>query len=196
MSAVFLDRDGVINDLVLNPSTGEYEPPHTPESLLLCPYVVESLQSLQNAGFKLFLVSNQPDAAKGKTTLENLEAVHRHLDHLLKSNGISFDAYYYCYHHPKGIVQEYSFDCMCRKPKPYFLHIATERHNLDLMHSWMVGDRDTDIKCGNAAGTKTILIEEPLSAKYRVSCHPDYKTKNLNDAVNIILRDQIGCSWE
>jgi len=67
--AVFLDRDGVLNKLVLNPATGEFEPPHSAEDLVLFPDVIESLRIIQDAGFELFLVSNQPDYAKGKTTI-------------------------------------------------------------------------------------------------------------------------------
>ncbi len=187
--AIFLDRDGVINNLVFNGVTGEYEPPHNSDDLLLCTHAIESLQLLQDSGFELFLVSNQPDFAKGKTTLENLHAVHSYLDCLLKSNNIFFSEYYYCYHHPNGIVPEYSVDCICRKPKPYFLQCAAKQYDIDLLQSWMVGDRDTDVKCGNAAGTQTILIEEPLSSKYRGSSLPDYSAASLAGAINIIVHD-------
>src|SRR5665647_398655 len=119
--AVFLDRDGVINDLVLNPDTGEYEPPHSADDLVISPEVIRSLCDIQAAGFDLFLVSNQPDCAKGKTTLGQIQAVHEKLDQILKSKGIFFRDYYYCYHHPNGIVPEYSIACECRKPKPFFL---------------------------------------------------------------------------
>ncbi len=189
--AVFLDRDGVLNELVLNHATGEYEPPHRIEDMKLFPYVFECLGKIQNAGYDLFLVSNQPDYAKGKTTLEALEKVHKKFDQLLTLQGIHFRKYYYCYHHPQGIIPEYSYECMCRKPKPFFLFKAEEDHNVELGNSWMIGDRDTDIECGKAGGTKTILIEEPLSVHKRGNSLPDFKTENLKEAVNIILqRDQ------
>jgi len=187
--AVFLDRDGIINEMVLDPATGEYEPPHVPEDLVLCPYVIESLLSLQTAGFEIFLVSNQPDYAKGKTSLMNIQSVHAKLDSFLKSEGIHFREYYYCYHHPKGIVPGYSFECECRKPKPYSLKKAAEDYGIDLEHSWMIGDRDTDIECGKSAGTKTIHIEEPHSSDSRGLSRPDFKTANLKDAVQIILHN-------
>src|SRR5659263_300412 len=100
VDAVFLDRDGVLNELILNPATGEDEPPHGIEDMKLFPYVIECLGKLRNAGYDLFLVSNQPDYAKGKTTLETLENVHKIFDQLLTSRGIYFKEYYYCYHHP------------------------------------------------------------------------------------------------
>ena len=90
VDAVFLDRDGVLNELVLNPATGEYEPPHRIEDMRLFPYAIECLGKIQNAGYDLFLVSNQPDYAKGKTALEALEKVHNKFDQLLTSQGIYF----------------------------------------------------------------------------------------------------------
>jgi D-glycero-D-manno-heptose 1,7-bisphosphate phosphatase len=186
--AVFLDRDGVLNELVLNPATGEYEPPHSPGDLIIFPHVFESLRVLQAAGFELFLVSNQPDYAKGKITLKNIYAVHERFDHILKMDGIHFREYYYCYHHPNGIVPEYSVSCECRKPKPWFLLKAARDYGIDLENSWLIGDRDSDIECGKAAGTRTIMIEEPHSIGFRGSCSPDYRVDNIRDAVRIILR--------
>jgi D-glycero-D-manno-heptose 1,7-bisphosphate phosphatase len=189
--AVFLDRDGVLNELVLNPATGEYEPPHSPDDLLLFPDVIESLRILQDAGFELFLVSNQPDYAKGKTSLETIQAVHTRLDQILKANGIHFRDYYYCYHHPNGIVPGYSFACECRKPKPYFLLKAARDYGIDLAVSWMVGDRDTDIECGKAAGTRTIMIEEPRSTGSRGSSNPDFTIKSIKEMIKTIKGNRI-----
>jgi D-glycero-D-manno-heptose 1,7-bisphosphate phosphatase len=185
--AVFLDRDGVINELVLYTAAGEYEPPHRPEDLVICQDVPESLKALQTNGFDLFIISNQPDFAKGKTTLESIQAVHTRFDQILKSLGIRFRDYYYCYHHPDGVVPEYSFMCECRKPKPYFLEVAAKRYNIDLSGSWMIGDRDSDIECGKTAGTRTILIVNPRSSGYRGISNPEFTTENLKEAVQIIL---------
>jgi len=187
--AVFLDRDGVLNELVLNTATGEFEPPPSPGDLIIFPDVIESLRILQEAGFEFFLVSNQPDYAKGKMSLENIHAVHARFDHILKSGGIHFREYYYCYHHPNGIVPKYSFACECRKPKPYFLLKAARNYGIDLENSWLIGDRDSDIECGKAAGTRTILIEEPHSSRSRGTSNPDFKTANLKGAVTIILHN-------
>jgi D-glycero-D-manno-heptose 1,7-bisphosphate phosphatase len=187
--AVFLDRDGVLNDLVFNSVTREYEPPHTPEELVLYPGVIESLRVLLNTGFDLFLVSNQPDYAKGKTNLENIRAVHEKLDRSLKSAGILFKEYYYCLHHPKGIVPEYTSDCQCRKPKPYFLLKAATDYGIDLKNSWMVGDRDTDIECGKSAGLRTILVKNIQSSAYQGSSRPEFFAANLKIAVQIIIHN-------
>jgi D-glycero-D-manno-heptose 1,7-bisphosphate phosphatase len=185
--AVFLDRDGVLNELVLNPATGEFEPPHSPDDLTLFPDTIESLRILQDAGFELFLISNQPDHAKGKTSLEQLQAVHERLDHLLKSKEISFREYYYCYHHPNGIVPDYSCVCECRKPKSFFLQTAAKTYDIDLFNSWMIGDRCSDIECGKSAGARTILIKNPFSLMFQGLCKPNFTTQNLKEAVQIIF---------
>jgi D-glycero-D-manno-heptose 1,7-bisphosphate phosphatase len=185
--AVFLDRDGVINRLVLNPATGEHEPPHSPEDLELFPWTPDALVRLSRAGFLLFLVSNQPDCAKGKASMDQLRAVHEKLHGILTSNAIEFAGYFYCHHHPKGINPEYSFDCRCRKPKPFFPLRAIEDHGLDSASSWFVGDRDSDIECGQRASLRTILVTGSEDRMSRGKSSPDYTASNLAGAAEIIL---------
>jgi D-glycero-D-manno-heptose 1,7-bisphosphate phosphatase len=156
--AVFLDRDGVLNHNVFNPLTGTYESPHRAEDFKLLPGVLEGLALLQDTGYRLILVSNQPSYAKGKTSLATIGAIHQRLADALNGARILFDAFYYCLHHPDGIIPEYSGRCECRKPSPYFLLQAKAKFNLDLAHSWMIGDRETDILCGRAAGVRTVRV--------------------------------------
>lgn len=185
--AIFFDRDGVLTKLVLNKQSGEYEPPKNEDDVKLLRYVIESLKKLNKAGYLLILVSNQPDYAKGKSTLTALREVHRRFNLLLNMHGVYFNRFYYCYHHPKSIIAEYSYNCECRKPKPLFLFKAKKAFDIDLENSWMVGDRDIDIECGKAAGTKTILIDEIKSIDKRRNSNPDYKAKTIRGATSIIL---------
>jgi D-glycero-D-manno-heptose 1,7-bisphosphate phosphatase len=185
--AVFLDRDGVINRNVFNPGT--FESPHDPRDLVVVPGAAASLQRLRDANFLLCLVSNQPDHALGKADLATLAAIHRQLETTLGTDGIAFDAVYYCYHHPRGITPGYSGPCECRKPSPYFLFTARSAFNIDLTHSWMVGDRATDIACGQAAGVKTIRVAADHPTTQEIpDITADHDAQNLADAVNIILR--------
>lgn len=185
--AVFLDRDGVLNRLVLNPATGEYESPHRTEDFYLYPGTAASLRLLQERGYMLFLVSNQPSYAKGKTSLENIEAIHALLHEALIGEGVAFKEYYYCYHHPQGIVPGYSGSCACRKPGAYFLEEAKKRYGYSAAGSWMVGDQDSDILCGRSCGLRTILIESKHSALKRGAVLPDYRAADLQEAVKIIV---------
>jgi D-glycero-D-manno-heptose 1,7-bisphosphate phosphatase len=186
--AIFLDRDGVLNRNVFNPSTGEYESPGKPEDFQLAHDVMPALSALQSAGFRLFLVSNQPNYAKGKSTLEELHAVHDRLLAELKRAQIEFSSFYYCFHHPKGVVSEYSGPCECRKPSPYFLLKARDEFAISLAQSWMIGDRATDIECGVSAGVRTIRVAEDHPAvRSAGEIQADFEAKNLADSVRLIL---------
>src|ERR1700755_1468813 len=149
--AIFLDRDGVLNGNVWNAVTQAYESPILPEQFALLPNVIPALHLLRDSRYLLFLVSNQPNYAKGKASMQTLDAIHRKLDTVLKAEDIFFSAYYYCFHHPA-----FTGECACRKPSPYFLLEACDIFNLDLENSWMIGDRETDVVCGRAAGTGTV----------------------------------------
>lgn len=187
-AAVFLDRDGVINYPVFNTSTNEYEAPFKPEDFKLFPDVIESLRELINLGYKLFLISNQPDYAKGKTSLENLKLVHEKMHSIFTKENIKFFEYFYCYHRIGGIVPEYSIKCECRKPGNLFLRQAKEKYSLDLAKSWMIGDRDVDIYCGQSLAVKTILITLKHSESHASQSKPDFKAEDLQRAVGIIKK--------
>ncbi len=190
--AVFLDRDGVLNELIFNPATKEFESPHAPEDLHIIDGILPPLRRLAEAGFGLFLVSNQPSYAKGKTTLENIREIHRRLDAFLKVNGVVFCEYYYCYHHPKGVTPGYSGPCPCRKPAPFFLLQAQREHGLDLSRSWMVGDQDSDVLCGRNAGCRTVVIVNERSAAKRGKVPPEFTVGSLADAVDKIIEIKKG----
>jgi D-glycero-D-manno-heptose 1,7-bisphosphate phosphatase len=183
--AVFLDRDGVINRNLWNPATLQDESPLTVEDFELLPGVLAALSKLQRAGFLLFVVSNQPNYAKGNSSMETLAAIHGRLIAETRRAGIAFAACYYCFHHADGLVPGYSGPCVCRKPSPYFLLQAQRDFGVSLDESWMIGDRETDLECGRAAGTRTILISE--SARSGSSGAADYRATGLCQAARLIL---------
>ena len=189
IKAVFLDRDGVLNRLVMNPQTGTLESPHRVEDLDIFSWVPESLNRLKTAGFHLFLISNQPSYAKGKTTLESIQAIQNSFQQQMERWNIPFTKYFYCYHHPNGIVKDLAIRCQCRKPGTLFLEQARDEFHVHLSASWLVGDRDSDMICGKNAGTKTIFILEGQSGNDSSPSQADYSASNLADAVEIILRE-------
>jgi|SRR5579862_87765 len=184
--AVFLDRDGVINRNVFNPATGEYESPLSAEDFEFIPGALEAMRELQSAEFLLFLVSNQPNVAKGKSTLEQLAGIHEKLLSGLTQAQVEFAEFYYCFHHPQGIVSGYSGRCECRKPSPHFLFKARSEFEVELSRSWMVGDRPTDVECGKAAGTRTILLDSAESPRASETL-PDKVARDLFTAAGLIL---------
>src|ERR1035437_501010 len=111
--AVFIDRDGVLNDLVFNPKTECYESPHEVKDLTMMPTAFSGLKLLQENGFELFIVSNQPSYAKGKTSLENIQEIASEVRRTVQKHSINVKECFYCYHHPDGIAPEYSGPCEC-----------------------------------------------------------------------------------
>ncbi|MFZ0630247.1 MAG: HAD-IIIA family hydrolase [Acidobacteriaceae bacterium] len=185
--AIFLDRDGVLNALVLNPATGRMESPLIPEDFQLNPGVIPALKGLQADGTLLILVSNQPNYALGKSTWLTLGLIHHKFVGELVDAGVHFTRFCYCLHHPKGVVPGYSGSCSCRKPSPWFLLRAREDFHLSLADSWMVGDQPTDMECGRAAGVRTLRIDSRAGTD-RVDPGADAVAHDLDEAVRIILR--------
>jgi D-glycero-D-manno-heptose 1,7-bisphosphate phosphatase len=184
--AAFVDRDGIINHLVWNPTTREYESPHAPDDVKFIEGVEDALRRLGERR-ELFLISNQPSYAKGKTSLENIKAIHVLVDEFLKRNGIFFRDYFYCYHHPQGVVPAFSGICACRKPEPFFIVQACKKYELDAPRCWMIGDQDIDVECGRNAGVLTGLILYEYSNLKRGKSRPDVTGKTLADVVDFIL---------
>jgi D-glycero-D-manno-heptose 1,7-bisphosphate phosphatase len=187
--AVFLDRDGVINRNVINAHTGKWESPMTIDDFEMQSDALNALHSLSRAEFLLFLVSNQPNYAKAKSTLETLDNIHQRFVQTLIREDIEFAAFYYCFHHPEGVVADYSGACQCRKPSPFFLFRARDEFCLDMKRSWMIGDRETDIDCGHAAGVRTIRVfnQEEESNPKRRETRAEFQATSLASAVGIIL---------
>ncbi len=157
--AVFLDRDGVLVEEVFYLETGEIEAPLRPEDVRLLPGAAAAARMLALAGYALVLLSNQAGYAKGKASLRALWLVHQRFVALLAREGVTLDAVFYSYSHPDGIVPHFSGPSLERKPGPYNLIVAGAQLDLDLARSWLVGDRETDLACAEAAGVRPILVE-------------------------------------
>ncbi|OGO03264.1 MAG: hypothetical protein A2Y72_01025 [Chloroflexi bacterium RBG_13_53_26] len=194
MKAVFLDRDGVINELVYHQDSGVIDSPFTPGQFRLLPKVGEAIRLLNQSGLKVIVVSNQPGIAKNHFTEETLAEIDEKMKQELKPHEASLDRVYYCYHHPEGQNPRYRVSCSCRKPKPGMLLQAAKDFDLDLASSFVVGDNLTDVKAGEVSGCRTILIGK----KKCELCHlmdednsrPDAIVDGLLQAVHTIL------NWE
>jgi D-glycero-D-manno-heptose 1,7-bisphosphate phosphatase len=165
--AVFLDRDGVINDHI------RYV--NTPDDLILFPGAGKALKRLRDANFRVFVVTNQGGVGLGYMTEENLHAVHQKMKEELAREGAVIDEIVYCPHKPRE-------GCACRKPSPTMIIDLANRYGIDVTQSFMVGDRETDIEAGIKAGTKTVLIGKGPS-------QADYVVPDLGRAVDMILAE-------
>jgi D-glycero-D-manno-heptose 1,7-bisphosphate phosphatase len=165
-AAVFLDRDGVLNDPVPDPVDGRPESPLRAADVALAAGAVEGLGALIDTGLPLIVVSNQPAAAKGKVAEDDLLAVHRRVVELLDAEGLAVDDWRYCFDHPQALDAARR-DCACRKPRPGLLRAAAADHWLDLGASWIIGDTDADVGAARAVGATAVLVEHPDTAHRR-----------------------------
>jgi D,D-heptose 1,7-bisphosphate phosphatase len=154
--AIFLDRDGTINE--------EVNLLNKPEQLRLIEGAAEAIRLINKSDYLAIIVTNQPVIARNLCSIEELEYIHASLETLIGKEGAYINAIYYCPHHPdKGFPEErpeYKIECECRKPKPGMLLQAAKDWNIDLSKSYMIGDSNRDLKVGQYAGCKnSILIE-------------------------------------
>ena len=174
--AAFLDRDGVINRKA--PTEDEYITCW--EEMHILPGVVEAIALLNQADFRVIVVSNQRCVAKGLLTIEELNSLHQRMCRELAAVGAKIDGVYYCPH-------EEDPPCSCRKPEPGMLFAAAGDHHIDLASSWMIGDSEKDVGAGRTAGCRTARILRPnVSADGKA----DVIARSLLEAVHAILRMQ------
>ncbi len=169
--AVFLDRDGVLNEAVVR--DGRPFPPRTPEEVVVFPGVAGACQALRERGYVLVVVTNQPDVARGLQSASGVAAINA-----LLRQSISVDAVYVCHH-------DNDDGCPCRKPKPGMLLAAGRDLNLDLNQSFMVGDRWSDIAAGQGAGCRTVYIDYGYQEQGALA--PDHVVANPVEALEWIL---------
>jgi D-glycero-D-manno-heptose 1,7-bisphosphate phosphatase len=156
--AVFLDRDGVVNELVYYHEHGVIDSPFTADQLRIIPGVAEAIKKFKGLGYKVILVSNQPGIAKNNLSESDFASITEKMRRDLKKEGAVLDAEYYCFHHPEAKVESLRVNCACRKPKPGLLFQAARELRVNLGKSWMIGDSLSDIKAGKDAGCRAVLI--------------------------------------
>ena len=157
-TAVFLDRDGVINQIAYFPELGLLDSPLNTKQFKLLPKTAEAIAVFNRLDLKVIVVSNQPAIAKGKMTLDAFEKIRLKMKRELERKGAHLDGEYYCFHHPSAKIPKYKVKCDCRKPKPGLFLKAAKDYALDLRKSYVIGDSLTDIKAGESVGCRTILI--------------------------------------
>lgn len=186
--AVFLDRDGTINE--------EVGYVNHIDRLKLLPRVGEAIRLLNQHQIKTVVITNQSGVAKGYFPESLIHQVHQKIQDLLKAEGAYLDGIYYCPHHPDFGLPPYRQRCRCRKPATGLIEDAVRDLNLDCSISYMVGDRGVDIEFGHLIGTKTILVFtgygkgewELFKDQWKVK--PDYVAEDLLEAVHWILQQE------
>ena len=184
--AVFLDRDGTINEIVSFPDIGLLDSPLVPEQFKLLEHVPEAIRIFNHLGLLVIVVSNQPAIQKGKLTRSNFEKIREKMFNDLLKEKVHIDADYYCFHTS-------SENCDCRKPKPGMLLQAARDLNIDLSTSYMVGDSVVDVKAGNSVGCRAFLIGtlkcDLCKLVEKEGCKPYLIVTNLLEAARIIEKE-------
>lgn len=171
MKVVFLDRDGTI---IVDPPDNRID---SIQKIQLFPDTIEALTTIAQLGYGIILITNQAGIAEGRITEQKFWQIHNEILKRLAPSGIAIRKTYLCPHRPAD-------NCNCRKPKPAMLLQAAEEFAIDLPHSWFIGDRETDIQAGHAAGTKTILVQTANTRQD--SGGATYSAPHLLDAVRYI----------
>ncbi len=175
--AVFLDRDGTINV--------EKNYLHRISEWEWIPGAIEAIRRLNDAGYLVIVVTNQAGIARGMYKEEDVHRLHNQLDVMLAPLRAHIDAYYYCPHHPDFGEK---ISCDCRKPAPGMILQAQKDWNIDLPHSYMVGDKIADIDAARAAGVRPILVATGYGAESRRKLASDALcVSDLGAAADLIL---------
>ena len=187
---MFVDRDGIINELVYFPEHGIVDSPFTPQQVHLTPFAISAVNRFHELGYLVIVISNQPGLAKGHFDAATFDLMSRRLRDLLAEGGAYLDGEYYCFHHPNAVRERLRIVCDCRKPKPGLIVRAAKELGISLPQSFFLGDGTVDVKAGNDAGCKTILVA-PANALLmkkldELGAKPDFLVRSLEEGVKII----------
>lgn len=169
--AVFLDRDGVINTVIIR--DGKPTGPRCMREFQFEPEVTESIERLRAAGYMLFIVTNQPDVVRGLMTAEALQSIMDHITGAFRFDGV------------RACLHDDSDNCECRKPRPGMILDLARQHGVPLEESWMIGDSAKDTLAAGAAGCRSIILDR----SYNQDAPADYRVNTLGEAVNLIIAE-------
>ena len=188
--AVFLDRDGVINEILFHGELGLLETPFTTRQFKLKAGAAQAIRRINRLGLKAVVVSNQPGVAMRHFTEPTLRQITKKMIRQLKRAEAHLDGIYYCLHHPVKGLGALKRHCACRKPKPGLLVQAAKQLGINLKKSFMVGDSILDVQAGRGAGCKTFLLAhlkcDLCSLMSRRGIKPDFLVNDLAEAVKKI----------
>ncbi len=154
--AVFIDRDGVINE--------ERHLVWQKKDFVLLPGVIEAIKKLNNQGVPAIIIHNAAAIYRGLATPEQIDQLHKYMHRLLAEHQCYVDAVLFCGHHPTAFNSDYVKDCFWHKPKPGMILAAARKLKLDLSKSYFIGDQETDMEAGRAAGVKAVKSSDLLAA--------------------------------
>lgn len=191
--ALFLDKDGVINKLVYDAESGIIHSPFTTQQVEYEYGIFGLLKKAKDNGYKIIVISNQPNIGIKKMNLVQLNLIKSKIDREFKKKGIKIDYQYYCMHHPYASILKYKKICRCRKPGTLLFEKAVKKFNIDIKKSFSIGDGISDVIASKKMKIKSIMIINTNEGSYLSlleeklgSIKPDYLVKNLKEIESII----------
>jgi D-glycero-D-manno-heptose 1,7-bisphosphate phosphatase len=178
--AVFLDRDGTINR--------EVNYLYRIEDFEFLPGAIEAIKTFHELGYRVIIVSNQAGVARGYYTENDIHILHNYINGLLEEKGTYIDAFYYCPHHPDGIVEKYNLRCNCRKPNIGMVKQALNDYNIDLEQSIFIGDKEIDIETGKNAGIGRCILVRSGHLINESDTEADIVYDNILDVVRALKK--------
>lgn len=195
--AAFFDRDGVINELVFHEGTEQLDSPFDMEDFCYMDGILDILAFLQEKDYLIFVVTNQPAAAKGKVPLRKLYALNHWMEQDLRRRGIDVEFIHMCPHHPTGtaytrerfLIQS----CNCRKPKSGLVEELLSVYAVDQSHSFLVGDSYTDVLAAKGAGLQAVLLGSLKcdACKRLEGNHPDFILTDISELRALIEQEAL-----
>jgi len=188
--AVFLDRDGTVNEEVGYLTDLD--------KLRLIPGAGAAIRLMNEAGFTVILVTNQSGVARGYFPERLVHEAHARLGDMLKAEDARIDGVYFCPHHPVAGDSQYTMDCDCRKPKTGLIDRAVKDFGIDIRHSYLVGDKWSDVELAQRAGVHAILVEsgfaadDPGNRRPEHVRDPDFIARDITDAAVWIIARESG----
>lgn len=190
--AIFLDRDGVINDLIFYSEEGVLDSPNLVKQFKISKGTIKALNQLKKLGYLLILISNQPGVAKGKYTIAEFHKIKKKMEDTLSRGGPNFDAQYYCMHHPNAVKKEFKKNCQCRKPKTKMIRDGIEKFYIDLKKSFVIGDGIVDMEMAKKANCRGIFIGNINSSITKLfhekKVEPFFVAHDLLDATKFLYK--------
>ena len=179
--AIFLDRDGTIN-------VNRADHVKSLDEFVLLPGALAAIEQLAQTSLAIILISNQSVINRGLTSTQTVQAINQHLQDTVHAHGGRLDAIYICPHTPDE-------NCRCRKPRPGLLLQAQREHDIDLAHSYLVGDAVTDVELAQATGCRPVLVLTGRGAAHaqkltELQRRHTYICHNLKEAAAWILRQE------
>lgn len=188
--AIFLDRDGIINEMIYLEDHGYVDAPSNPQQFRLINGTIKAIKIAKKLCYKIIIISNQPGIAKGYYDKETFDTIREKMHKILEKSDALIDDELYCFHHPNAKILKYKKKCSCRKPSIGLIKKAVRIHSIDLKKSYFIGDGLVDMEAAKKANCRSIFVgnvNSTITELFRKKdIQPEHIAHSLLDAMYFI----------